>query len=290
MKSVKQKRRCRMIVIVVLVYIMFEIWSSARWLSVEYFSMSSDKVKESFRIVVLSDLHNTQFGKDNQKLISKIEEQNPDLILMLGDMLNENSKNPDKVTHLVKKLVKEVPVYYSFGNHEEEYIKKNRNELLTQLNQAGAVVLDKKYEDIIVKENEIRIGAMYEYAFKTAQSDREYKDSEGYQVMTEFENTDSLTLFMTHRPEAFLWSYGKDKDNWRIDGVFSGHVHGGQMRLPFIGGLYGIEQGWFPEYYDGKYELGDSQFFITRGLGTNLQPVPRVWNRPQIMVVDVKDD
>lgn len=277
----------RFCVIALLLYVTFEIWSSSQWLSVEHFSMTSDKVQKSIRLVVLSDLHDVQFGEMNQELIDTIIGQKPDLVLIVGDMLNRNSKNPERIIQLVKNLTATIPVYYALGNHEEDYVEQKGNQLIDELHQAGANVLDKQYADIRVQNNEVRIGAMYQYLVQGEKSDAVYMQDEGYQFMKQFADTNRFTLFLSHRPESFLWMRDKDKNKWKIDAVFSGHTHGGQVRLPFVGGLYGAEQGLFPKYSDGKYQVSGSQFFVTRGLGTNWQLLPRLWNRPQVMVVEV---
>ncbi|MDO4556607.1 MAG: metallophosphoesterase, partial [Lachnospiraceae bacterium] len=251
------------------------------------FQMSSDKITKSFRVVVLADLHDHEFGKENDELVKKIAGQNPDLILMAGDMINGSSKDAHIAVGLVRKLSSYASIYYALGNHEIEYSNIMGDEYIKELEDAGAVVLDQEYEDIEIQGNKIRIGAMYDYAFSLTDKEEEYHNQDSYKFLSDFTDTRYFKIYITHRPEAFAWSIGEGKDNWDMDVVFSGHIHGGQVVLPFLGGLYGAEQGWFPDYVDGKYQLGTSVFFVTRGLGSNVQLLPRMFNLPQIMVVTI---
>ena len=264
-----------------------ELYRSSKVLSPEYFQFQTKKVKKPFRIAVISDLHDQQFGKKNQKLIRLIKKENPDMVLMVGDMLDKDSANAQIPIYLVERLSKLAPVYYALGNHEIDYEKKKGGGYRKELLKAGAHILDRTYEDIMIKGNPVRIGGMFDYAFSLTENEKEYQRSPEYSFLKDFEDTDQLKLYVTHRPEAFFWSVGKGKNNWDLDVVFSGHIHGGQVVLPVLGGIYGAEQGWFPEYVDGKYELNQSTLFVTRGLGSSDQKIPRFFNLPQLMVIDV---
>lgn len=278
------------IALVIIIVITAEIIISYKCLTITNYEIKSDKIKENTRIVLLSDLHNNEFGKKNERLISKITEQKPDLILLDGDIINEESKNIEMALDLVKKLNKIAPVYYALGNHELGYRKRKTSNLFMQLEQAGAKVVEKSYEDVNIHGNKIRIGGLYEYAFRVDDKGKMSKkdmDPKVRKFLTDFEDSDAFKIMMSHRPDSFI--FGQAADTWKIDLVASGHAHGGQVVIPGIGGLYGADQGWFPKYVDGIHHFKTvKNMIITRGLGSDKEKLPRFHNIPEIVVIDLK--
>lgn len=260
------------------------IWLSYNWLTVSNFTVTSNKISEPFRIVLISDLHDHQFGKNNEKLAEKIREQSPDLIIIDGDMINSDSENADTAVEVVRALKEIAPVYYSYGNHEYAYMEAGHTDLQAELEEAGAVVLNYQNMDIEIKGNPIRLGGLYEFGFETGmQSEEENQRALSY--LEKYVDTDRYLIMCAHRPDSFdPWDTA---DDWGIDLVLSGHLHGGQVIIPGIGGLYSQLEGFFPQYDYGQYKLGDSDMIITRGLGSNPKILPRFNNLPEIAVVDV---
>ena len=260
------------------------IWLSYNWLTITNFKVRDEQIESPFRIVLVSDLHNHQFGKDNHSLIEKIEAQSPDLIVLDGDMINNNSKNSEVAVKIIEQLKDIVPVYYSLGNHEYEYIEAGTSDLMDELEEAGAIVLDHKIYDIEVNGNEIRLGGLYEYGFETSMQIEE-ENEKAVAYLEEFTDTDRYQIICPHRPESlYCWDF---VDQWGIDLQLSGYLHGGQVIVPLKGGLYSPLEQWFPKYDYGQYELGNSTMIITRGLGSNLKALPRFNNPPEIAVIDV---
>lgn len=272
------------ILVAVIIFCVANVWVSYNWLTVTKFTVESEQIENPFRIVLVSDLHNHQFGKDNHRLIEKIEAQSPDLIVLDGDMINNNSKNSEVAVKIIEQLKDVAPVYYSLGNHEYEYIEAGTPDLIDELEEAGAIVLDHKIYDIEVNGNEIRLGGLYEYGFETSmQTEEENEKAVAY--LEEFTDTDRYQIICPHRPESlYCWDF---VDQWGIDLQLSGHLHGGQVIVPLKGGLYSPLEQWFPKYDYGQYELGNSTMIITRGLGSNLKALPRFNNPPEIAVIDV---
>ena len=288
----KKARRYRQIFIsialLLIVLILGEVWCSSHWLTVRNYEYQSEKLGsgQELDVVVLSDLHDHEFGEENKKLVKKIKEQEPDLILLDGDILNEDSENADVPCALIRKLKDVAPVYFSLGNHEVSYMENGHTDLVGQLEAAGAVVLDKSYEDIEVNGVQFRLGGLYDYAFALDGNDDAKNTPEPVKSFLEdYQNTDHLKLMMAHRPESFC--FGNASSVWDVDLVISGHIHGGQVVLPILGGLYGGDQGWFPEYVHGMYQKDDMNIFVTSGLGSHHQLLPRFWNRPEIAMIQI---
>lgn len=274
-----------LIAVIILIFLcLIDIWISYNWLTVSNFTVTSSKISEPFRIVLVSDLHNHEFGSSNAKLVERIQEQSPDLVIIDGDMINGDSENDNVAVEVVRALSETAPVYYSLGNHEYDYIDAGHEELTEDLEEAGAVVLNYQSLDAEVNVNPIRLGGLYEYGFESGmQSEEENERAVSY--LEEYTDTDRYLIMCAHRPESFYpWDYA---DTWGIDLVLSGHLHGGQVIIPGLGGLYNSLDGFFAEYDYGQYKLGSSDMIITRGLGSNPKILPRFNNPPEIAVVDV---
>lgn len=257
---------------------------SYKGLTVTRYQLRSDKIHSPVRIAALADLHSRKFGSDNERLIKKVEKQSPDLLLLAGDIIDEESEEEQSVLKLIRELRQIAPVYYALGNHELAYEEKHPG-FLEEVKDSGAVLLEEKYEDIQIDGNSVRVGGMYGYAFTVEKEDN---DSSGIKFMREFIDTDSFQIMMYHRPESYV--LGNASDLWETDMVISGHIHGGQMILPFLGGIYGAELGWFPKYTSGKYQLGKTPFFLTSGLGSGREILPRFNNIPEIMMIELRPE
>ena len=256
-------------------------------LSVNSFTYPTPKVSSQVRLCVLADLHDRSFEEKNSRLVSKVESVNPDLIILDGDMLNHDSPDADIVCTLISKLKDICPVYFGLGNHEIENRDRIDHQLVSKIEDAGAVVLDEDYEDIEVNGNTIRLGGLYAYAFGSGPVENEAAlvEPEVKAFLEEYQNTDNLKIMMSHRPDSFI--FGDASKVWDIDLVISGHLHGGQVVLPFLGGVFGGDQGYFPKYIHGMYEKDNMNIFITSGLGSGHKPLPRFNNIPEIAVIDI---
>lgn len=284
------KKAIKILLIMILILLfacIISIWLSYNWLTVSNFTVTSSKISEPFRIVLISDLHDRQFGRNNEKLAEKIQDQSPNLIIVDGDIINGDSENEDTAVEVVRVLKEIAPVYYSYGNHEYSYMEAGNADLQDELEAAGAVVLNYKSIDLEVKGNPIRLGGLYEFGFETGmQSEEENQRALSY--LEKYVDTDRYLIMCAHRPDSFdPWDTA---DDWGIDLVLSGHLHGGQVIIPGIGGLYSQLEGFFPQYDYGQYKLGDSDMIITRGLGSNPKILPRFNNPPEIAVVDVEPE
>lgn len=240
---------------------------------------------DSIRIVQLTDLHGWTFGDDNEELVSLVKEQCPDMILMTGDMLDRDDADADVVCRLIAALKDTAPVYYGYGNHEMGWVERTGTDLRPILTEAGATVLDVEYLDLEVKGQPIRLGGYYNYYRQPhmlnsipegIRAERAFAD--------DFENTDRYKIFMHHI--ATSWLDWNAKDKYPVELVLTGHYHGGQMRIPFVGGLVAPYVGWFPPYTEGMYVGEKATVILSTGLGSRPN-IPRINNPPQLVVVDL---
>ncbi len=253
-------------------------------LMVTHYEAGSSKLAAPVRVVHLTDLHNSEFGEGNSRLINKVAEQEPDLILVTGDLLNSNEERTDIAENAIRNLAEIAPVYVSFGNHESAYEKQYDQDLKELYISAGAEVLD--FESITVEVNgqELLLGGFYGYGMpaRIREVFRE-RETSFLQSMEEQEN---YTILLCHMPMSWLRFHAVEE--WKIDCVLCGHVHGGQIRFPIIGGLWAPDQGWFPGEDCCMYLSKDGTRFmeLSRGLG-NTEKIPRFNNIPEIVVLDL---
>ena len=236
--------------------------------------------KDTVRVVLIADLHDMVFVEGNEEVCALVKEQEPDLILLAGDLLNDDSESTDIALGFIRRMMDIAPVYVSLGNQEKDYMYRNGIGLLEEYQQTGAVLLELEYTDIEIKGRDFRIGGMYEYAFRSGKEDYEAIT----RFLNEYQDTDRYTIMMAHRPDSFVFL---SSNPWDIDLVVSGHLHGGQVILPQVGGLWAPDQGWFPEYDYGQYDLNGTTVIITTGLGTNKEKLPRFNNPPEIVTIDI---
>lgn len=283
-KKIKKILFTLLLLLTISLICVYKLHISYTKLTTSNYKITTDQINKSLNVVIISDLHDNQLGENNEDLINQINSLSPDIILVVGDVLNQDSKNSKIVTSLMKQLCKNHKVFYSLGNTGIDYIESGTSDLLKELEDIGVTVLDNEYKDVTVNENTIRIGGMYSYAFGLNDNNDVDKDTmeEGvYDFLNDFQNTNNYKIMMAHRPDSFI--FGNASEVWDIDLVVSGHNHGGQVVLPFVGGLYGGNQGWFPEYDKGFFDLNKIKILITSGLGSGKQKLPRFNNPPEIV-------
>lgn len=255
------------------------------FLHVETVSVKADVVSP-IRIVHLTDLHNAQFGKNNEKLVDKVTAQKPDIIIMSGDMLNEDDPNHEIVTALISDLSSIAPVYFGYGNHEKRWEKTHGQNLRPLLEQAGASVVDNDYIDLELKGTSLRIGGYMAYYMVPHMSTHDEAQQALERAFAEdFENTDRLKILINHIPTGWVdWNY---VNTYPVDIVFSGHYHGGMIRIPILNqGLYAPYVGLFPPFTKGVYTGQQATCILSAGLGIE-HHIPRFYNPPEILVVDL---
>lgn len=229
---------------------------------------------EGFKIAHVSDLHNAVFGRKNEKLLSLIRAAEPDIIAITGDLIDSRHTDIDSALAFVEAAAEIAPVYYVTGNHES---RLDFDAIEPRLIAAGARVLRNEAEDIGRGGERIRLAGIDDPSFiRTGETAEERAAAELEQLG---DGGGTFTVLLAHRPELVevYAEYGAGL-------VLSGHAHGGQVRLPLLGGLYAPGQGLLPEYDSGLYSLGETQMVVSRGLGNSVAPL-RVNNRPELVIV-----
>ena len=230
---------------------------------------------DGFRIVQISDLHDAEFGKDHAKTLGLIREAEPDVILLTGDLIDKHEGRTDVAltVSFVEQAVGIAPCYYVTGNHEGAIPAETYAELEEALLSLGVTVLHGEAVTLERGGDSVTLAGIDSPAFghgESASPDLSELCGTGY------------TILLAHHPEFFA-KYAEAG----ADLVFSGHVHGGQFRLPFVGGLYGPGQGLFPDYDGGLYTIpadgGETLLYVSRGLGNSEIPV-RFANRPEVIL------
>jgi predicted MPP superfamily phosphohydrolase len=234
-----------------------------------YAAEQLDADLEGYRIVQISDLHNAKFGKNNQKLVGRIRECEPDMIVLTGDLVDSNHTNVDRAVQFVDEIVKICPVYYVTGNHEYWLEKSEYDELMDGLIGAGVVILDDQVVEISMGDAKFRLVGLDDKSLADGTLEALLSDEKEF------------TVVLAHEPQ-YLVRYA----DTGVDLVLSGHAHGGQFRLPFVGGIVAPDQGFLPEYTAGEYYMDGTEMIVSRGLGNSVIPA-RLFNYPEIVCVEL---
>ena len=255
------------------------IWGSNNWIQTTEYTISSEKLPEAFdgkKIVQVSDLHNAMFGKDQKSLIEKVEKAEPDAIFITGDLIDSERYDLDTALILVDALVEMSDVYFVTGNHEVAVNKLE--DIKAALVERGVIYLENEAVEWEVDGEVLQIAGIHDPLMDMYYRDEEYTRD----AIATASLTDDFTLLLAHRPEQIA-VYADNE----IDVVFSGHAHGGQVRIPGLGGLFAPGQGWFPRMTEGIFENRETQLVLSRGLGNSGFPL-RILNLPEIVSVTLE--
>lgn len=282
-RMVKKKYLSVILAILFSVLVLWTIWGNVT-VGVTHYSVTSKQLPDSFdgfKIAVVSDLHNARFGRDNSQIVRKIEEEHPDIIAITGDLVDANRTDIETAITLVHKLMQLAPCYYVTGNHEA-WIGKQFSVLEEMLLAENVQIL---HDEVIRLERDgqtIQLAGLDDPDF--TERDTVVQQSLLQTKLNQMNLSEEYCILLSHRPETFE-AYVEEN----IDLVLSGHAHGGQFRLPFIGGIVAPDQGLFPKYTAGKYIRNNTTMIVSRGVGNSIISV-RFNNRPEILVIELKSD
>ena len=245
-----------------------------------YINNKLPKSLNGYKIIHISDLHNKNF---HGRLINKMKEINPDIIVITGDLIDRRRTNLNTAKEFIENSVKIAPTYYVSGNHEQ--LSEHYPELKEILNNNNVINLDDSYVTINKGGSKISIIGIAAPVLIKIEKTSEFKNNDSYvksklKDLTKNFRTD-FNILIAHRPEQ-IHIYKK----FDLDLILSGHAHGGQIRIPFIGGILSPNQGFFPKYSEGMHEEGSTSMVVSRGLGNSTFPF-RIFNRPELIVVDL---
>lgn len=260
--------------------VIWTIWGN-KAIETNHYTIISEKLGsdfDSYRIAQVSDLHNNKLGKDNEKLISTLKNTQPDIIAVTGDLIDSRNTNVEIAVDFMKKAVEIAPCYYINGNHEAR-VPNEYTTLKESLSDLGVIILENECIKLNHNEDTINLIGINDPDFYAIEASTIVDNN-----ISELNRSDNYTVLLSHRPELFE-VYVENK----IDLSLTGHAHGGQFRLPFVGGLFAPHQGVFPKYDSGLFTQSETNMIVSRGIGNSIFPF-RFNNRPEIVVVELKTE
>lgn len=251
-----------------------------------HYTIQSDKLSAPVRIALLTDLHSCRYGENQKNLVEAVQKQKPDIVLLGGDIFDDEMSY-DNAEISIRQLAEEYPCYYVTGNHE--YWGYDVETILDIVKDCGVNILAGECDTITINGQTVSICgvddpdvARYVSGGVPTMKQLEYSEKaaqEAEQAIGE----EIFTILLSHRPELY-----ETYQNFDFDLVLSGHAHGGQWRIPgVLNGLYVPDQGLFPEYAGGRYDTDGTTMIVSRGLARETTQVPRIFNRPEVVIVDV---
>lgn len=282
------KRKKRLIVLAVVAALLLAMVGWIAWgnkaLELSKYTVTDEKIPEGFdgfRIAQISDLHNSEMGKDNHKLLAMLRKAQPDMIAITGDIIDSRRTDMGVALRFAEEAVKIAPCYYVAGNHESRIAEYAT--LKDGLTELGVVVLDNKRVDVERAGEMISVLGVDDPNFQEGELPSEAAIMQS-NLMGITRDESAYTILLSHKPGLF--------DVYVLNGldlVLCGHMHGGQFRVPFLGGLYSPSQGFFPEYDAGLFTEGNTNMIVSRGIGNSAFPF-RLNNRPEVVLITLKSE
>ena len=280
--KIKKKHIIMLAIVTVLILLIIWIAYGNTDLEIYKYNVKSEDIPsefDNFRIVQISDLHNAEFGENNEKLLLMLKQADADIIAITGDMIDSRNTDIDVAISFAQKAVNIAPVYYVNGNHESR-VSGEYEKLKQGLTDAGVTILENSSADITIGDEAITLIGINDPTFRMDIVDDTMEQNIAHQLVNVIPDNDNYKVLLAHRPEYFDVYAGK------VDLVLSGHAHGGQFRIPFIGGLVAPGQGFFPEYYEGSHIKENTEMIVSRGIGNSIIPF-RINNKPEIIVAEL---
>lgn len=266
-------------IVLTLAALAFFIAAFWQGLTVRRYSIETEKISAAVRMAVLTDLHSSRYGRNQETLIRAIQEQHPDIILFAGDIADDKLPH-DNTKLLLAAIGQNYPCYYVTGNHEFRTgeVKKIKG----MFRSYGVIVLEGTAESVLLNQQTLRICGVDDPSGFSLRKDRIAAGwKKQFQACQASAEGGVYTVLLSHHPEltSYYWNSG-------FDLVLAGHAHGGQVRIPgILNGLFAPHQGIFPAYAGGRYQLGETALIVSRGLCRNHRP--RVFNPPELVIVDL---
>jgi predicted MPP superfamily phosphohydrolase len=273
----------RLTVLVALFLLVVGLYLGNKLIRISKYEIKSDKIPKefnNFKIVHLSDFHSNSFIGNTTKIVKKIDDQKPNIVVMTGDMVNKYDKKFDGFLELAQVLSKKYKIYYIVGNHEQRLKKSDLKLILDRLNKLGIKIL--KDEKIVLREKKDHLnlyGIDVPLNFYKIRNKPLIDLEEIITPVLESCKEEEYNILLAHNP-LYFEKYAK----YNLDLILSGHVHGGMIRLPFLGGLLSPERKFLPKYSSGVYEANNKKMIVSRGIGHS-KPLIRIFNMPEILSI-----
>lgn len=279
----KRKLMCVGVATFLLAFVIWTIWGNTA-LELNRYTVANDRLPEGFdgyRIAHVSDLHNAEIGRENERLLRMLREAKTDMIAITGDLIDCRKTDMEVALQFTEAAMEIAPCYYVTGNHEGRI--SGYDELSERLKEQGVVVLEDMRIELERSGETIMLLGVDDPVFQNAYtySEAEAVTKEKLQELSSDGN--EFTILLSHRPELF-----ENYVDGNIDLVLSGHAHGGQFRLPYVGGALVPDQGWFPEYDAGLFVEEATTMIISRGIGNSAFPF-RFNNRPEVILIELEN-
>ncbi len=268
------------LVISVIAFVILLIFALDVRLLTRFYTIESSKISSKVRIALVTDLHSCSYGDNQRTLVDAIDAQSPNVVLLGGDIFDDRIK--DNGTELFLKAIGgKYPCYYVAGNHEYYCGKIYFEEKMAMLRKYGVEIITGKAVELYINGEYINLcGADDPDSFDLVSPDDFEKQ---FPKMSKIAENGYFALLLSHRPEYFDVYASYD-----FDLVLCGHAHGGQWRIPYLlNGLFAPHQGLFPAYAGGLYEKSGTTMIVSRGLARETTTVPRIFNRPELVIVDI---
>lgn len=287
--SVKKNKRICFSILAIFILFIIEILRSNFVITTNLYNITKENIPVSFdgyKIVLISDLHSREFGDNNQRLINEIDEQSPDIVIMAGDMISTEDKDWEVFLRLSGKLAEKYKTFYVVGNHEQNLTDEQLEDLIEKIKKTGVIVLNNE-KTMIEKNNEkinlygLWFHLRYYRDLRNKYQKENYFGIEAIEKILGTSDKEEFNILITHNPV-----YYNTYSQWGSDLTLSGHMHGGMIRIPFIGGLFSPEKDLFPKLDAGIFYDNNSFLVVSRGLGNGNLGF-RFFNCPEVTVINL---
>lgn len=270
-----------LIVLAIIASLAFSVFAIDSRLKVTHYTVENEGSETPLRIAFITDLHSCSYGgSEMTDLIEKVGAQNPDVVLLGGDIFDSRRMPDDNAITALKALGAKYPCYFVSGNHEVRHEKLDEYKEIVA--SCGVTVLDGTHTKMAISALSTEPD-IYGFDDVTAYENLDSQLSHMKEVTGNYHFSESFNVLLIHRPENF-----EHYADLGFDLVLCGHAHGGQWRIPgVLKGVYAPGQGIFPKYTKGLYEIGDSKMIVSAGLAKESNIVPRIFNRPEIVIIDI---
>ncbi|MBQ7923399.1 MAG: metallophosphoesterase [Clostridia bacterium] len=295
-KFIFTRRRIVMLAIILALVVLAILAFDSRLL-IRRYTIEAEEITNSIRIALVTDLHSCKYGEGQTELIEAVAAQNPDVVFLVGDIFDDVLDDTNTELFLAG-IADKYPCYYVTGNHEYWGGRYRFDNQMAILEKYNIPMLSGEVETLTVNGETISLCGVNDpdaYMVETdmesnpeeyirAQTNKESSFIEQLVYVSESASDDTYTILLSHRPE-----YYKTYTEYDFDLVLCGHAHGGQWRIPLLlNGLYAPHQGIFPKYAGGRYDAEDMTMIVSRGLARETTRVPRIFNRPELVVIELE--